>query len=172
MTGAPLQDAPLRDAPPEAEQVEERIMIHANALLIGAAGVLLRGPSGSGKSGLCLELIHLAEGRGFFARLIGDDRIALVRRHGRLLARPHPAIAGAIEERGRGVLPAEFEPAGVLRCLVDLCGQRDEAPPRYPPEGGAEAKLCGVTLPRLAADAREAGAARKILSFIHQFEAF
>jgi serine kinase of HPr protein (carbohydrate metabolism regulator) len=167
-----MTSAPLQDAPPGAEQVEERIVIHANALLIGAAGVLLRGPSGAGKSGLSLELIHLAEGRGLFARLIGDDRVALMRRHGRLLARPHPAIAGAIEERGRGVLPIEFEPAGVLRCLVDLCGPRDETPPRYPPEGSAEADLGGVRLPRLAANAREAGAARKILSFIHQFVAF
>ncbi|WP_400770187.1 HPr kinase/phosphorylase [Methylosinus sporium] len=162
----------MTGAPRQTEPAEEQIMIHANALLIGPAGALLRGPSGAGKSGLCLELIHLAQGRGLFARLIGDDRVALVRRHGRLLARPHPTIAGAIEERGRGVLPAEFEPAGVLRCLIDLCGERDEPPPRYPPEEGAEADLCGVRLPRLAADAREAGAARKIFSFIHQFVAF
>ncbi|MBU3888397.1 MULTISPECIES: HPr kinase/phosphorylase [Methylosinus] len=162
MTGAPLPQ----------EQAGDRVMIHANALLIGAAGALLRGPSGAGKSGLCLELIDFAQGRGVFARLIGDDRIEIVRRHGRLVARPHPAIAGAIEERGRGVGPTPYEPAGTLRCLVDLRGPRDEAPPRYPQEGEAEAILCGVALPRLAADAREAGATRKIFSFVHQFAAF
>jgi serine kinase of HPr protein (carbohydrate metabolism regulator) len=167
-----MSDASRPEGQDDENCDEDHVMIHANALLLGSAGVLLRGPSGAGKSGLGLELIHLAQERGLFARLIGDDRVALVRRHGRLVARPHPAIAGAIEERGRGVLPAEFEPAGVLRCLVDLRGPRDDAPHRYPEEGGKEAKLCGVTLPRLAADARETGAARKILSFIHQFVAF
>jgi len=162
MSGAPFPDG--RD--------EDCVMMHANALLLGSAGVLLRGPSGSGKSGLGLELIQSARGRGLFARLIGDDRVEIVRRHGRLLARPHPSIAGAIEERGVGVLRVEFEPVGVLRCLVDLRGPRDDAPRRYPDEADGQANLCGVALPRLAADAREAGAARKILSFIHQFVAF
>lgn len=162
MNGAPLLDG--RD--------EDRVMIHANALLLGSAGVLLRGPSGSGKSGLCLELIHMAQERGLFARCVGDDRVEIVRRHGRLVARPHPSAAGAIEERGVGIVSVEFEPAGVLRCLVDLRGPRDPAPQRYPEEADGRANLCGVTLPRLVADAREVGAARKILSFIHRFVAF
>lgn len=54
---------------------ETRRMIHANAFLIGSAGVLLRGPSGSGKSALTRELIALAQGARLFARLIGDDRV-------------------------------------------------------------------------------------------------
>lgn len=147
-------------------------MIHANALLIGAAGVLLRGPSGSGKSSLTRDLIALAAGERLFARLIGDDRVELVDRHGRLVARPHPAIAGAIEERGVGILSAPFEPAGVIRCVVDLCEPGGPAPQRYPQGEARETKLCGVTLPHMRVDAFETGAARKIFSFIHELVAF
>lgn len=142
-------------------------MAHANALLIGPAGVLLRGASGSGKSSLTLNLIAFAVQQGVFARLIGDDRVELVNRHGRLIARPHKAIAGAIEERGVGIVQAPFEPAGVIRCVVDLLGKAAAAPQRYPSKGVLEAKLCKVTLPRVKIDAFEAGASRKIFSFIH-----
>ncbi|MBI1868525.1 MAG: aldolase [Methylocystis sp.] len=143
-------------------------MVHANALLIGEAGVLLRGPSGSGKSALTLDLLALAAQQGVFARLIGDDRVELVNRHGRLIARPHKAIAGAIEERGVGVVRAPCEPAGVIRCVVDLIGAAEPAPQRYPPEMALETQLCGVALPRLRAKAFEGGAARKIFSFIRE----
>ncbi|WP_414716745.1 HPr kinase/phosphorylase, partial [Thalassospira sp. UBA6510] len=48
--------------------------LHANCVRIGAHAVLLRGPSGSGKSGLSLRLIDAG---GF---LVSDDRTDLVAR--------------------------------------------------------------------------------------------
>jgi HPr kinase/phosphorylase len=151
---------------------ETRRMIHADALLIGAAGLLLRGPSGSGKSGLARELIAIAEGRRLFARLIGDDRVEIENRHGRLVARAHPAIAGAIEERGVGIVRIAHESQGVIRCVIDLTGRGDPPPQRCPDPESAATTLCGVTLPRLRADAGESGAGRKIFSFIHDLVAF
>jgi HPr kinase/phosphorylase len=148
-----------------------RRMTHANALLIGSTGVLLRGRSGVGKSSLTLDLVALAASRRLFACLIGDDRVELTARHGRLIARPHPAIAGAVEERGVGILPAPFEPAGVIRCVVDLRGKDSPAPQRYPLDGPGEAEICGVRLPLLEIQAFDAGAARKIFSFIHKLVA-
>ena len=62
---------------------------HANALLIGETGLLLRGPSGSGKSALTFDLIKRTERSGGFARLIGDDRIYLENCNGRLVASAH-----------------------------------------------------------------------------------
>lgn len=150
---------------------QSRSMIHANALLIGSAGVLLCGPSGSGKSSLTQELIALAGAERIFARLIGDDRIRLSGRHGRLVARPHPAIAGAIEERGVGIVAAPYEPAGVIRCVVELSERTAPAPQRYPLDAPSETKLCGVTLPLMRTHAFEPGAARKIFSLIHKLEA-
>ncbi len=139
--------------------------IHANALLIGAQGVLLRGPAGAGKSALTLDLIAEAQGRGMFARLIADDRVRLAERHGRLIARPHPAIAGAIEMRGVGLIRCAHEPAGVIRLVVDLVAEAA----RLPEPDALATQLCGVTLPLLRETARGAHAARRILSCLHGF---
>jgi len=52
--------------------------VHASAVRIGERAVLIRGPSGSGKSRLALELI-LAARTGVIApaELVGDDRVHL-----------------------------------------------------------------------------------------------
>ena len=48
--------------------------VHASAVLIGARAVLIRGPSGSGKSQLALGLIEAARGGALaFARLVADE---------------------------------------------------------------------------------------------------
>lgn len=148
-------------------EADSRATIHANALLLGAAGVLLRGPAGSGKSALTLDLIDHAQARGDFARLIGDDRIELCGVDGRLIARPHPAIAGAVEIRGRGIVRVPFEPAGVIRLVVDLLSNSDPPPPRLPSESELAQTICGVTLPRLFARAASPSAPREILSYCH-----
>jgi len=78
--------------------------VHASAVLAGARAVLIRGPAGSGKSQLALALIQAAEtGLLRFARLVGDDRVHLEARHGRLIVRPAAALAGLIEVRGLGI---------------------------------------------------------------------
>jgi HPr kinase/phosphorylase len=121
--------------------------MHGTALAIGEAGILIRGPSGAGKSRLALDLIGEASRRGLFARLVGDDRVAIAARAARLIARGHPTIAGQIESRGDGILTLSHEGAVVLRVLVDLGGEAT-APERLPPV--AKACLCGVELPRLS----------------------
>jgi hypothetical protein len=136
----------------EAAAAEPGTYIHATALAIGEAGVLIRGRSGSGKSRLALELIAEAGRHGLFARLVGDDRVAVAPRGGRLVARPHPIIAGQIESRGEGILAIDCEAAIVVRLVVDLCEPPGLSPTRLP---GAEATgtyLCEVELPRLCLD--------------------
>ncbi len=145
--------------------------IHGSALLIGENGLLLRGASGSGKSALSLALVEMARARGLFGRLIGDDRLQLCCRHGRLIARPHPAIAGLIEARGQGILPVSYEPVGVIRLVVDLLGAGSQPAPRLPPQESLTASLCGVLLPRLWADASKAFAAEQIFHSFHRLVA-
>ncbi len=54
--------------------------VHASAVLTGAHAVLIRGPSGSGKSHLALSLLEAAQSHLLpFARLVGDDRVHLDR---------------------------------------------------------------------------------------------
>ena len=109
--------------------------LHASALAIKEAGVLIRGASGSGKSRLALALITAARANGAFCRLIGDDRIKLENCSGRLIARGHSHILGQIEQRGVGILQLPFLPAAVIRLVVDLA-PADQAP-RHPEALGA-----------------------------------
>ncbi len=142
---------------------------HANALLLGATGLLLRGVSGAGKSSLTLELIARARLRGDFARLIGDDRVMLENCNGRLIARPHALAAGRIELRGLGIVRELFEPGGVIRGVVDLAPP-GEPSPRCPSACDATTQLRGLRLPRCFAELRDPAAAQKILLFCHGLE--
>jgi HPr kinase/phosphorylase len=139
---------------------------HANALLLGETGLLLRGVSGSGKSALTFELIRREERRGGFARLIGDDRIFVENCNGRLIARAHPATLGAIELRGLGLAWLPFERAGVIRCVVDLTPAGAPPPARLPALEEESTTLCGLVLPRRVFSLADAVVVEKISLFI------
>jgi HPr kinase/phosphorylase len=124
------------------------LSIHASAVAIGEAGILIRGPSGCGKSSLARDLIFTAGVKPLFASLVGDDRINIESRDGRLIARGHPKVRGMIEQRGLGILQIAHEPAVVARLVVDLVAP-DEAV-RFPEPHGKSVVLCGVELPLLA----------------------
>jgi HPr kinase/phosphorylase len=119
--------------------------IHATALIVGHHGILIRGPSGSGKSRLALTLLQSA-GSGF-ARLVGDDRIHLEAVHGRLLMRPATALAGLIEIRGLGIVRYAFEPVAVAHLAIDLAAA-DAA--RLPLPAALGVEIEGVRIARLA----------------------
>lgn len=119
---------------------------HANAVVIGAAGVLIRGPSGAGKSALARRLVAAAEAEGRFAGLVADDRVALAACGGRLVARVPAAIEGLAELRGRGILDVPCEPAAVVRLVVDILAA--EALERLPEAASLTTEILGVTLPR------------------------
>jgi HPr kinase/phosphorylase len=136
------------DGASEGERPRETV--HASCVLLDEAGVLIRGPSGSGKSALCLALLDRFFLEGRHARLVGDDRIRLAAHHGRLVARPHPALAGWIEIRGLGPRRlAAHAPAAVVRLVVDLVAVAERLP-----EAEDTALLLGVAVPRLALEPR------------------
>jgi serine kinase of HPr protein (carbohydrate metabolism regulator) len=122
--------------------------VHASAVLAGARAVLIRGPTGAGKSRLALALIRAAQCRLItFARLVGDDRIELAASHGRLLARPPPALAGLIEVRGLGIRRLDHEPVAVIGLVVDLASPDAE---RLPESVAQEIAIASISLPLLA----------------------
>ena len=94
------------------------LQVHASCVARSGEGVLIAGPSGSGKSDLALRLLN----RGF--TLVSDDRTDIDSG----IARPPAAIAGLLEVRGLGVLRLPFAPEAKLRLLVKL----GEDTPRLP----------------------------------------
>lgn len=122
------------------------LTLHASCVLLDESGILIRGAAGAGKSSLCLALVISAAGEGRFARIVGDDRVRLSVRHGRLVARPHPALAGLVEIRGAGLhRMARTAPAAVIRLVVDLA----EADERLPDESPSQVTIAGLTFPWL-----------------------
>lgn len=88
--------------------------LHATAVAINGKGVLLLGPSGSGKSDLALRLID----RG--AVLIGDDIVLVGRGDTNPILQTAPNIAGMIEMRGVGIIKMPFADGVPLHLSVKL----------------------------------------------------
>jgi HPr kinase/phosphorylase len=111
--------------------------------------VLILGSSGCGKSALAYCLVAAAEETGYFARLVGDDRIGISVQGNRLIARGHATILGQIERRGCGIVEVPFLGAAVLRLAVRITGP-EEAIPRYPEPEQGHVVVSGIKLPCLA----------------------
>jgi HPr kinase/phosphorylase len=121
--------------------------VHASAVLVGNRAVLIRGPSGSGKSRLAFDLV-LAGRSGQIpqAVLVGDDRVHLEAGQGQLVVRPAPALAGLIEIRGLGIRHCDFAEEAIVGLVVDLAAADAE---RLPPPEALLARICGVKIPRI-----------------------
>jgi HPr kinase/phosphorylase len=122
--------------------------VNVSVVLVGSHAVLIRGPAGSGKSRLVLNLIQTtSHGPLMFARLVADDRVHVQASHGRLIARPPTALAGLLEVRGLGIRQVPYESVAAVSWVVDL----DAATAMRMPDGaGTQAVVEGVLLPRLA----------------------
>ena len=104
---------------------EQTGAVHAGCVVLGSAGVLIRGPSGSGKSTLALALIGAWRQCGQFSALMSDDRVYLSLTNDRLIATAPQTIGGLIEQRGRGIRSLPVLPRAVVRLVVDLLPEAD-----------------------------------------------
>ncbi|AVT79236.1 HPr kinase/phosphorylase [Rhodopseudomonas palustris] len=125
--------------------------VHASAVKVGDLAVVIRGPSGSGKSRLAWALI-LAGRTGQIppVELIGDDRVFMEPEQGRVTVRQVPELAGMIEIRGLGLRRTASAVQAVAGLVVDL----DAADASRMPEAAARrTEIGGVQLPRVAVGA-------------------
>lgn len=122
--------------------------LHANCLVIGTAGLLVRGRSGSGKSGFSDHLIEAARTRGSYANLVSDDRVHLAAEAGLLIARPPKSISGLLEVRGAGLMRTGYQPVAVITLLVDL--EPAETLERLPERAFAPKKVGDVLVPSIS----------------------
>lgn len=96
---------------------------HASAVDIDGRAVLIQGPSGSGKSGLALQLV------AFGARLITDDRARLVLRDDWPWVLAPERLRGVIEARGVGLLATPASPGAPIALVVDMAKAETERLP-------------------------------------------
>jgi serine kinase of HPr protein (carbohydrate metabolism regulator) len=139
-------------AAPEESAATEGLVVHATAIAWLERGVLLLGPSGSGKSDLALRLIDHG------ATLVADDLTRLEPRSGRLVARAHGA-AGLIELRGQGIFRLPAEPAVPLDAAIELAAI-DATAERLPPP--AARLFAGIALPCFRLDPLAASAVARL----------
>ena len=126
------------------------VTVHASAVLVGDRAVLIRGPSGSGKSRLAFDLILAGRaGQIPAATLVGDDRVYLQVAQGQLVVRPARELAGLIEIRGLGIRRCDFVEQAVVGLVVDLSAADAE---RMPAPDALFAAIDGVIIPRIPAD--------------------
>lgn len=121
--------------------------VHASAVKVGEWAVLIRGPSGSGKSRLAFDLI-LAGRSGQLppAVLVGDDRVRLDTAGGELLVSAVPELAGLIEVRGLGIRRCDFVAEAKVGLAIDLASPDAE---RLPSPDALKISISGVTIPRI-----------------------
>lgn len=128
------------------------VTMHGTCVLVSDIGVLLRGGPGSGKSDLALRLID----RG--ARLVADDQVCVRVDGDRVIAAAPPSLAGWLEVRGVGILPAPSVTSADLRLIVDLVARdRVERLPDVERE-----TILSVALPRLILHPFDASADAKL----------
>jgi len=125
--------------------------VHGTVVAVDGKGVLLRGPSGSGKSDLALRLIDGG------AVLVADDRVVLTRDAGQISASAPAAILGRLEVRGLGIVHLAALKQAPLFLVVDLVEVDIERLPT--PE---VVDLLGIPLPLIRMSPFEASAPAKI----------
>ncbi|WP_375259455.1 HPr kinase/phosphorylase [Citreimonas sp.] len=129
--------------------------LHASAVALNGRGLLIRGASGSGKSGLALQLMALG------VSLVSDDRTVVSRAGAQVHLNAPDTIRGRIEARGVGILNAEAVRDATLVAVVDLDTPETE---RLPPHRVTDILGVAVALIHNCAHASFPAALRQYLN--------
>ncbi len=95
--------------------------IYATCLELNHKGILLIGPSGSGKSDLALRLIKEKQ-----AKLIADDRTDVELISGEVVATCPQTIQGLLEVRGIGIVKMPHKEQTKISLVIELTNNLEE----------------------------------------------
>jgi HPr kinase/phosphorylase len=136
------------------------LLVHSTTIAIAGRGVMLRGPSGSGKSELALRLMEEAgNGLGSVdlrAELLADDQTEVFEQHSQLWVRCPHNIHGLMEIRGLGIFKVAPHLPCPLAFVVDL--QPADTIERMPEEADRTTTLLGHQVPHIGLDASKVAA--------------
>jgi len=137
--------------------------IHATAIAVGGRAVLIRGPSGSGKSDLAFRSLATPVSPLIQApaRLIADDQVCLKREGTSLIASAPSMLAGKIEVRGVGILNVEPQEHAHVALVAEIVS-RDQIE-RYP-DPWPTTELLGLRVPVIRIYPYDASAPLKLLA--------
>ena len=128
------------------------VTVHATCIAIDGHGILLRGPSGSGKSDLALRAIDQG------ARLVAEDWVVLTRQGENVIASAPSSLYGLIEIRGLGIMRIDAVAEARVALVADMADPSSIE--RLPEQRDCEIE--GITLPWLALAPFEASATAKL----------
>ena len=99
-------------------------ILHSSCVVVQTNGILILGPSGSGKSSLALRLIGLG------GKLISDDRTILTQHKNQIIATCPETIQGKIEARGVGIIKLIPRDFARIDLVVDMGSETIERLPK------------------------------------------
>ncbi len=130
----------------------KELNIHGTSVAIQDSGIIILGPSGSGKSDLALRLIDSG------ATLVSDDRTICLKKNNEIFMFSHPDISGLIEVRGMGLIRVPYVENIKLKMVINLTNKNKERLP----EKKKFKKILGISLPLFELSAFEISANAKI----------
>ncbi|MBO7556019.1 MAG: HPr kinase/phosphatase C-terminal domain-containing protein [Alphaproteobacteria bacterium] len=132
--------------------------IHANTISLLGKGILILGPSGSGKSDISLRLIC-----NHNAVLIADDRTLIQVQNGVLKASCPKNIKGLLEVRGVGICKIPHKEKATISLVVELVDSLEKIT-RLPENRTME--ILNIQIPSIKIYPFEVSAPEKIIAAI------
>ncbi|MEM9678457.1 MAG: HPr kinase/phosphorylase [Pseudomonadota bacterium] len=136
---------------------------HACAIVLEQWGLLITGPSGSGKSALAAHLVECWQSQNLHTGWISDDRVRITSAHQKLIARCPATINGMAEIGQLGIVRVDHQSSGIIDAVVRLVAQSELE--RMPERRvGCISSAVPISLPTLHVPQREIAVSAQMIS--------